>query len=95
MYAVIGSWTMDPTLVEQGREVLLTRIVPGVRQTPGLVKGYWSGNADSTLSHTFIVFDNLTAAESFAEDVRGNTANQSANGLGLVDLNILEVVAET
>lgn len=45
MYAVVGRWTLDPAQREDQKPVLMERIVPGVRQLPGLVERYWAANA--------------------------------------------------
>lgn len=95
MWVVIGAWNMDPDLAPGGRQQLLTQIVPGVRQAPGLVKGYWAGNEQITRSHTFIVFQDREAAEAFATDVRGNTANQAEHGVHAAEIVVYEIVAET
>lgn len=94
MYAVIGVWDMDPERAELQREVL-DKIVVGVRQAPGIVKGYWTDSPDPTRSHTFIVFDDQATAESFADDVRGNITNQNRAGVRNVSLEVTNVVATT
>jgi hypothetical protein len=72
MYAVVGRWTLDPAQREDQKPVLMERIVPGVRQLSGLVERYWAGDEDEgDRAFTFIVFDTLDAAESFAADIRG------------------------
>ena len=94
MYAVIGVWDMDPERAELQREVL-DKIVVGVRQAPGIVKGYWTDGPDPTRSHTFIVFDDQATAESFADDVRLNITNQNHAGVRNVSLEVTNVVATT
>jgi hypothetical protein len=94
MWAVIGTWRRDPQLAERAHEALTTRIVPGVRELPGLVKGY-RARSEGDRSHTCIVFAERAAAEAFAADVRGNTDNQAASGIEAVDLVVAEIVAET
>jgi len=96
MYAVVGRWTLDPAQRENQKPVLMERIVPGVRQLPGLVERDWAGDEDEgDRALTFIVFDTLDAAESFAADVRGNTDAQSAGGVQNLELTVLPVTAET
>jgi hypothetical protein len=75
VFVVIGAWKLDPELKEMQR-LVLGGIVDGVRQTPGIVKGYWAeGIADPAGAHTFVVFDDRGSAEAFARDVRGNLEN--------------------
>jgi len=94
MWAVIGTWRRDPEQADRADEVLTSRIVPWVRNLPGLVKGYWA-DSEGDRSHTCIVFAERAAAEAFAADVRGNTANQAASGIEAVDLVVAEIIAET
>lgn len=94
MYAVVGVWEVDPEMRE-AQSAALERIVAGVAQLPGLVKGYWSDTADPRRSHTFIVFEDRNSAESFEADVRGNTENQTRSGVRSVSLDVIEVRATT
>ena len=95
MFVVIGLWELDPELREMQRQ-FLEGIVAGVRQAPGIVKGYWAeGTVDPRRSHTFIVFTDLESAESFAADVRGNLKNQATAGVTNLGLDIAEVSATT
>ena len=94
MFAVIGVWELDPSLASVQQEGL-RHIVVGVRQAPGLVKGYWSGPGDSGRAHTFIVFADRQNAEAFATDVRNNIENQARAGIRNVSLDMAEITAET
>jgi hypothetical protein len=94
MYVVIGVWQMDPGRASTQAEGL-ERIVAGVGQLPGLVKGYWTRDYSSSRSHTFVIFDERAVAEAFAADVRGNFENQARAGVANVSLSIDEIVAQT
>lgn len=94
MYAVVGIWEMDPQQREE-QAAARERIVAGVAQLPGLVKGYWSDSSEPNRAHTFIVFDDRSAAESFAADVRGNIENQSRSGVRNISLDLVTVTAMT
>ena len=94
MFAVIGDWRMDPTAAAQQREGL-SRIVQGVGRLPGLVKGYWTANEDTTRTHTFIVFEDRASAVAFASSVRGNLDNQRRVGVENLSLVIDEVTDQT
>jgi hypothetical protein len=94
MFAVIGVWEMDPSLASAQQDVL-HHIVSGVRQAPGLVKGYWTGPGESGEAHTFIVFTDRQNAEFFATDVRNNIENQARAGVRNVSLRLAEISAET
>ena len=78
MFAVVGRWKLDPAQVQVQREVLTQRIVPGVRRANGFVAGYWSEPTETGHAHSFIVFDELAAAEAFAESVVGTRTIASA-----------------
>lgn len=94
MHAVIGTWAKDPVLAAQQRAMLLDVIVPGVRQAPGLVKGYWADEPGGR-SHSFIVFETEAAAEAFAASVRGNAPAQGESGVAVDELVVVAVAAET
>ena len=95
MYAVVGVWNTDPGMADQHQDSLLNRIVPGVRQLPALVTGYWAGKPDGDRSYTFILFEDASAAEAFAAGVRANAAAQAGNGVTNVELAVVPVVAQT
>ena len=95
MYVVAGVWDADPALAEVQRAVLMSRIVPGVRSAPGLVKGYWAGNPEERRRYTFIVFDSHDHAEAFAASVRANEAGQAQAGLACVEVTVAQIEAET
>jgi hypothetical protein len=94
MFVVVGVWKMDPSLASM-RQDMLGQIVSGVRQAPGLVKGYWAGTGESTTSYTFIIFTDGETAERFAADVRANAENQARAGVRNLSLDIAEIAAET
>jgi hypothetical protein len=94
MFAVIGVWEMEP-LLASAQQASLPQLVAGVRQAPGLVKGYWTADETSSISHTFILFSDRQSAESFAAIVRGNVENQARAGVRNISLDLTEVSAET
>jgi len=95
MHAVVGVWKLDPALAGEQQESLRNHIVPGVRQRPGLVTGFWAGDPEGDRSYTFIVFESAAAAEAFSADVRANAAAQSASGVSNVELAVVPVTAQT
>jgi hypothetical protein len=95
VFVVIGLWELDPAFTEVQQQAL-PGIVAGVSRAPGIVKGYWTAEtADSTRSHTFIVFADRESAEAFATDVRGNLENQARAGVRNISLALAEVSATT
>ena len=93
MFAVVGRWKLDPAQVQVQREVLTQRIVPGVRQANGFVAGYWSEPTETGHAHSFIVFDELAAAEAFAESVRRNPHDRERHGVEDGELTVVELMA--
>jgi hypothetical protein len=67
MFAVTGTWQVDGVLEAEQ----LAHIAEIVRQQPGFVRGFW-GQApdDSTLAHSFVLFEDEAAAEGMAKSVR-------------------------
>jgi len=93
MFAVVGRWKLDPAQVQVQREVLTQRIVPGVRRANGFVAGYWSEPTETGHAHSFIVFDELAAAEAFAESVRRNPHDRERRGVEDGELTVVELMA--
>jgi hypothetical protein len=91
VFVVIGVWHLDPAL-DDVRRGLMSDLVAGVAQAPGIVKGYWAADAaDPTRSHTFIVFEDRASAEAFAADVRSDLENQARAGVTSISLDLAEV----
>src|SRR5215204_744299 len=61
--ATIRTWRVSGPATRHLRE----EIVPGVKQAPGLVAGYWTRKADSGTS--MVVFESEDAANAMAERV--------------------------
>lgn len=95
MYAFIATFSMDPTRVEQQQQSLHERIIPGVRQVPGFVAGYWTRDRTTGLSHNVILFESEEAARTFKASVEQNAEAQAAVGVSLQSTLITEVVGHT
>ncbi len=94
MFAVAGTWSMDAAMRQQQKS-LLPRLVEGVKQNPGFVRGFWANDVDQPeRSVTFIVFETLDQARSFREAVIANAPAQSDAGVERGELRILEVHAD-
>jgi hypothetical protein len=93
-FAVVGMWTMDVTKFgpEQERE-LHERIVPLTKSSPGFVEGRWSRDADGVHHSSFVLFDDRSAAERFADMVRGQADLRSAAGVANDSLQVQELIA--
>jgi hypothetical protein len=77
----------------QQRRGLHDFIVPSVRQHPGFVSGNWLLDREAGQSVAVITFTSREAAESLRENVENNAANQTAAGVELIDIRLLEVQA--
>src|SRR3978361_1480762 len=89
-HATLASFRMDQSRVGGAREALERFIVPGVKQNPGVVDGYWFNDptaADQTFA--FVSFTSLEAAEAFSVSVRANEPGQQAFGIQLLRLDIV------
>ncbi len=94
MYAVAGQWRLDPSQREQQEEGR-ARIVEGVRDAPGFVRGFWSRDVDERDVHvTYVVFRTREQASQFMAAVEANAPAQSAAGVERHELRLLEVEAD-
>jgi hypothetical protein len=85
---------MDEAMRRQ-QEVLLPRLVDGVKQSPGFVRGFWADDLDLPgRSVTFIVFETLDQARDFHAAVLANAPAQMDAGVEAGELRILEVHAD-
>lgn len=81
MFAVAGQWRLDSSMSPQ-QEESLRHIVAGVAQSDGFIRGLWSRDVeDPEMNLTYIVFDTLEQARSFASTVRANAPAQSEHGV--------------
>lgn len=94
MFAVAGLWAMDTDMSKQQAE-MLPRLVAGVAQNDGFVRGFWSQDVDDpTVNVTYIVFQTLEQARSFRDAVLANTPAQGEVGVQRAGLRIVEVKAD-
>ena len=93
MFAVVGRWTLDPAHADKQAESL-QRIVEGVGQLPGFVRGYWSRDlAEPSLNVTYVVFETLEQAEEFRRAVQANAPAQEQTGVARDELRLVEILA--
>ena len=92
-HATLATFRMDPAREAEQREGLHRMIVPNVRQAPGFVSGCWTRNRETNESVALVTFSSREHAESFAENVRSNAANQAAVGIEILSMAIVEVSA--
>jgi hypothetical protein len=67
VYAVTGSWVIEPSLDDEELE----HIKAVVREHPGFLRGYWGRDAESTtLAQAVVLLDSEHNARTFAAGVR-------------------------
>jgi hypothetical protein len=95
VHALIATVSIDPSGMEGAREHLQSRVVPAVKQAPGLVAGYWLAPKEGSGAlegYSVILFDDEESAQKAQE-----MAKQSplAPGVQFTGFEIREVVAHT
>jgi hypothetical protein len=87
VHAVIVTVTVnDP---DAATSHLREQVVPGVKQAPGLVAGYWARKDDSGIS--MVVFESEDAAQAMSERV----PSMITDDVTLENVEVREVVAHT
>ena len=87
MYAVIVTVKIsDPEVAEQH---LREEVVPGVKQAPGLVTGYWTRKDDSGIG--MVIFEDEAAAKAMSERV----PTMAPEEVTIENIDVREVVAHT
>jgi hypothetical protein len=87
MHAVLVSVTINDPEVAESK--LQEEVVPGVKQAPGLVAGYWTRSGDTGSS--IVVFDSEDAATAMSEKVPEMVPGE----VTLDSVEVREVVAHT
>jgi hypothetical protein len=87
MHAVIVMVTVNDS--EAATSHLREEVVPGVKQAPGLVAGYWTRGGDSGIG--MVVFESEDAAKSMSERV----PTMVTDAVTLNSVEVREVVAHT
>jgi len=85
-HATLATFRVDLAREAEQREGLERMVVPGVRQFPGFVAGNWTIHRQTSESIVLLTYDSLTAAETMAENIRGNAENQRHVALELIGL---------
>ena len=87
MHAVIVNVTIsDPEIATSH---LREQVVPGVKQAPGLVAGYWTRKDDSGTS--MVIFESEDAAKAMSERVPTMVPDE----VTIENIEVREVVAHT
>jgi heme-degrading monooxygenase HmoA len=85
MYAVVVRVTINDE--ESSLSALREQVVPGIKQAPGFIAGYWTRKGDQGLS--LVAFESEEAAGNASERVR----DAAPEGVTIEDVEVREVVA--
>ena len=89
MFAVAGTWIRDDAMRSRQSQAV-PDLVNGVRQNPGLIRGFWANDLDETERRvTFIAVDTIDQARAFRDAVVANARRQTQVGMGRSELHIL------
>ena len=70
MHALVVHVSLEPGHREKGRTELETRVVPAVKQAPGVVSGYWSESPEGDHGYSMVFFESEATAQAGAEMAR-------------------------
>ena len=90
MYGVLVTVNIASGQFEAAKKELNEQVVPRVKQAPGLVKGFWTKNADGTQGTSLVVFDTKEHADGAAQMVRNSPPPA---GVTLGNVEVREIVA--
>lgn len=95
MHALLVTVSIDPSSIDAAQEQLRSQVVPAVKQSPGLVAGYWLAPKEGSGAlegFSLIVFDDEESANKAQE-----MAKQSplVPGVKFTGFEIREIVANT
>ena len=69
MHAVVVSVSIGPGHAEEAQAHLESNVVPRVKESPGLVSGYWTRSVDGTHGSALVVFESEDNARAAAETI--------------------------
>ena len=95
MHALIVTVNIDHSSAAEAQEQLQSRVVPGVKQAPGLVAGYWLApkEGSGTLEgFSMVMFDDEESAQKAVDMARESPMTE---GVQFTSFEIREVIAHT
>ena len=95
VHALVVTVSIDPSGLDEAAEQLRSQVVPAVKQSPGLVAGYWLApkqGSGALEGYSIVLFDDEGSAQKAQE-----MAKQSplAPGVQFTGFEIREVIAHT
>jgi hypothetical protein len=91
MHAVIVTVSIAAGQSDSARKGLHDEVLPRVKQTAGLVRGYWTLSDDALKGLSVVVFDTKTHADAVAQMVR---TQPPPTAVTLNTVEVREVVGE-
>ena len=79
--------------ISKALRLLVSRTSARTMSVPGFVTGCWTLDRATSESVVMITFDSIEAAEALANNVRANAPHQTAVGIELMSIRIVEVSA--
>jgi hypothetical protein len=93
MHALVVTVSIDPAGAEEALENLRTRVVPAVKQAPGVVAGYWLApkqGSSGLEGFSMVLFDSEANAQQAQEMAKNSSVPDAVKFTGF---EIREVVA--
>jgi hypothetical protein len=69
VHALLVTVSIDPGRGEEAQAQLESNVVPRVKETPGVVSGYWTRSSDGQHGSSIVLFENEQAARAAAEAI--------------------------
>ena len=69
MHALVVTVSIEPGRSEEAQAQLEANVVPRVKETPGVVSGYWTRSSDGQHGSSIILFENEEAARAAADAI--------------------------
>ncbi len=91
MHATVVTVSIDPGRAEEAQAHLQSIVVPRVKETPGVVSGYWTRSSDGQHGSSFVLFESEEAAQA-AADALTNTPRPEF--VHFDSIEVREVVAQ-
>jgi hypothetical protein len=67
VHAVVVTVSIDPGQAQEAQAHLQSMVVPRVKETPGVVAGYWTRSSDGQHGSSLVVFETEEAAQAAAD----------------------------
>jgi hypothetical protein len=79
--------------VEGGQQMLESEVVPGVKQIPGFVAGWWTRSLDGSNGASLVIFESEEAAQGMKQRLEGPEGPISSDAVDLESVEVREVAA--